>query len=65
MDAFPLAEPDLVAARTVLRDYGNMSAASVFFVLKHILETGASGQMLMVALGPGFTAAFANLESKL
>lgn len=63
INTFALTECDLEAARTVLRDYGNMSAATVFFVLKRTLEAGAQGQMLLVALGPGFTAAFASLET--
>ncbi|CAO3436105.1 type III polyketide synthase [Azospirillum doebereinerae] len=45
----------------VLRDCGNMSAASVLFVLERRLRAGAKGPHLMVALGPGFTAALALL----
>ena len=48
----------LDAERAVLRDYGNMSAPTALFVLKHVLEQGASGSMVMTALGPGFTASF-------
>ncbi|PCJ93334.1 MAG: type III polyketide synthase [Hyphomicrobiales bacterium] len=52
-------EPNsLDAERTVLRDYGNMSAPTVMFVLKRVLESGQSGQMMMSALGPGFTSSF-------
>lgn len=40
----------------VLRDYGNMSAATVLFVLERRLAAGAHGRHLMSALGPGFTA---------
>lgn len=46
----------------VLRDCGNMSAVSVLFVLERRLRSGAGGPHLMVALGPGFTAALALLE---
>lgn len=49
-------------AWAVLRDCGNMSAASVLFVLERRVRAGASGPHLMVALGPGFTAALALLE---
>ncbi|HZH27572.1 MAG TPA: type III polyketide synthase [Azospirillaceae bacterium] len=42
----------------VLRDYGNMSAATVLFVLERRLQRGARGRHLMTALGPGFTAGF-------
>jgi len=49
-------------ARTVLRDFGNMSAATVLFVLDRVLANGARGRYLMSALGPGFTAGFLTLE---
>jgi alkylresorcinol/alkylpyrone synthase len=55
-DCFELAPGALVHAREVLRDHGNMSAATVLFVLKKTLEAGASGPQLMTTLGPGFTA---------
>jgi alkylresorcinol/alkylpyrone synthase len=42
----------------VLRDYGNMSSATVLFVLDRALKAGASGPHLMAALGPGFSAYF-------
>ncbi|HYD32427.1 MAG TPA: type III polyketide synthase [Azospirillaceae bacterium] len=45
-------------ARAVLRDYGNMSAVTVLFVLERRLAAGARGRHLMSALGPGFTAGF-------
>jgi alkylresorcinol/alkylpyrone synthase len=48
--------------RTVLRDHGNMSAATVLFVLERRLAGGATGPHLMSALGPGFTAALALLD---
>ncbi|MGH6927334.1 MAG: hypothetical protein ACREEV_03375 [Dongiaceae bacterium] len=45
-------------ARDVLRDFGNMSAATVLFVLERMLPHGRPGRYLMSALGPGFTAGF-------
>ncbi|WP_282608310.1 type III polyketide synthase [Pelagibius sp. Alg239-R121] len=55
-------------ARDVLRNYGNMSAATVMFVLERALkrqteQAGTAGKMLMSSLGPGFSAAFQVLES--
>lgn len=61
-EAFGIAEGTLVEAREVLRDYGNMSAATVLFVLDRALKAGATGRLLMTAMGPGFTAAFQALE---
>jgi alkylresorcinol/alkylpyrone synthase len=62
-EVFGLQRGALVEAREVLRDYGNMSAASVFFVLEAARRRhGLGGRQLLSALGPGFTAAFATLE---
>jgi alkylresorcinol/alkylpyrone synthase len=62
-EAFGLDDGKLAMARAVLRDYGNMSAATVLFVLDRTLRDGAKGRMLMTALGPGFTAAFQLLDA--
>jgi alkylresorcinol/alkylpyrone synthase len=54
------AEPSaLEDARAVLAAYGNMSSATVLFVLERALAVPA---WLMVALGPGFTAGFQLIE---
>ncbi|NOJ61105.1 type III polyketide synthase [Arthrobacter sp. 260] len=53
-----LKEDQLVPARETLRDYGNMSSATVMFVLKHILEQPFDGQderICSMAFGPGLT----------
>jgi alkylresorcinol/alkylpyrone synthase len=53
----------LAHSRSVLRDYGNMSAVTVLFVLQRALDTGGIGRRaLLSSLGPGFTAAFLILE---
>ena len=62
-DAFALAPGALDSARAVLRDYGNMSAASVLFVLDRVLKEGAAGKLVMTALGPGFTATYLLLDA--
>jgi alkylresorcinol/alkylpyrone synthase len=48
--------------RGVLRDFGNMSAATVMFVLDRFITEGRPGRYLMSALGPGFTAGFLTVE---
>lgn len=63
-EAFEIAEGTLAEAREVLRDHGNMSAATVLFVLDRMLKTGVPGRMLMTAMGPGFTAAFQVIEAE-
>jgi alkylresorcinol/alkylpyrone synthase len=62
-EAFNLAPGALGHARATLRDYGNMSAATVLFVLKRVLQSGVHGRMLVTALGPGFTAGFQLIEA--
>jgi alkylresorcinol/alkylpyrone synthase len=42
----------------VLRAYGNMSSATVLFVLDRALKAGARGPHLLAAFGPGFSAYF-------
>ena len=62
-EVFGLAEGSLAEEREVLRLYGNMSAATVLFVLQRRMQTGLHGRYLMSALGPGFTAAFTLLQA--
>jgi len=62
--AYGLAEGTLVEGRRVLRDFGNMSAATVFFVLERMLRHGVKRRMLLSALGPGFTAGFLILDDR-
>lgn len=52
----------LDGSRAVLREFGNMSAATVLFVLQRALARPGGGRMLLGALGPGFSAAFAVLD---
>ena len=53
----------LTATREALRDYGNMSAASVLFALDIALRRKPGGRLLLTALGPGFSAGFCLLEA--
>ncbi len=46
----------------VLRRYGNMSSATVLFVLDRALKAGARGLHLLAAFGPGFSAYFVAAE---
>jgi alkylresorcinol/alkylpyrone synthase len=55
--ALALEPPQLDLPRGILRDYGNMSSATVLFVLERYLAergTGNGGHGLVSALGPGF-----------
>ena len=56
--ALHLDQGSLIAERDTLRAAGNMSAPTVMFVMKSVLDAGTTGQMMACALGPGFTASF-------
>ena len=62
-DVFGVPPGAMTETRGVLRDYGNMSAATVMFVLDRALRRGLRGRHLVSSLGPGFTAAFLLLEA--
>lgn len=62
-DVFGLPPGGMSDARAVLKAYGNMSAATVMFVLARNLSRRARGRYLISALGPGFSVGFALLES--
>lgn len=58
-------KPDaLEASRNVLRDYGNMSSATILFVLKEMLDSADSPRATTCAMafGPGLTVETALLE---
>ena len=53
------SDAELAAPRAVLRQYGNMSSATILFVLREVLDHGRPAPDdwgVMVALGPGFAA---------
>ncbi len=56
--ALRLDQGSLDAERNTLRAVGNMSAPTVMFVMKSVIDAGRTGQMMACALGPGFTASF-------
>ncbi|MDE2058775.1 MAG: type III polyketide synthase [candidate division NC10 bacterium] len=54
-----LGDADLRFSRQVLRQFGNMSSATVLFVLNEVIRSGQAspGDLgVMIALGPGFCA---------
>lgn len=61
--ALDLTDGALALEREVLRDFGNMSAATVLFVLEQTLSRPLPRRTLLTALGPGFTAGFLALEA--
>ncbi|HEV8674050.1 MAG TPA: type III polyketide synthase [Methylomirabilota bacterium] len=63
--ALGLTDADLAHSRAVLRRFGNMSSATVLFVLDEVLRSGRprpGDWGVMIALGPGFAAESALLR---
>jgi alkylresorcinol/alkylpyrone synthase len=61
--ALKLNQGELNLEREVLRDFGNMSAPTVLFVLERLIEQGLPDRTMMTAFGPGFTCAGLLLEA--
>jgi len=61
--ALDLNQGELNVEREVLRDYGNMSAPTVMFVLERLIKRGLPERVMMTAFGPGFTCAGLLLEA--
>jgi len=62
-EALELPSGTLAHERAILRGFGNMSAATVMFVMERGLsQSSLTGPTVAAALGPGFTAGFVLLE---
>ncbi len=57
-DAFELAPGALADSRATLNEFGNMSAATVLFVLSRMAWRKPKQRILLTSMGPGFSAAF-------
>jgi len=56
-NALDLNEQQLCKTRGVMNDYGNMSSATVLYVLERFMSKGyEDGYGLMMAMGPGFSS---------
>ena len=53
---------DLKISYDIQREYGNMSSATIMFVLQRFLEADACGKMFAVGFGPGLTVETGYLE---
>ncbi len=59
--ALSLNQGALDHERTVLAEYGNMSAPTALFVLERMVKSGLPPRTLLTAMGPGFTASCVSL----
>ncbi len=55
-DALYLDDAGLAASRAVLRQHGNMSSATVWFILDQLRQQQARGLCLLLGFGPGLVA---------
>jgi predicted naringenin-chalcone synthase len=60
--AFELPGEVLAASRGVLADHGNMSSATILFILDRLEKAGAAGPCVALAFGPGLTVEMAVLD---
>jgi len=60
--ALELGQGALDHERTVLAEYGNMSAPTALFVLERVIQVGLPSRTLLTAMGPGFTACCVSLK---
>ncbi|WP_340267822.1 type III polyketide synthase [Sphingobium mellinum] len=51
-----LSPEKLASSRYILHDFGNMSSATLMFILAELLDNGASGNGVALAFGPGLAA---------
>jgi alkylresorcinol/alkylpyrone synthase len=63
-DVFERPAGSMVESREVLRQYGNMSSATVLFVLQAMLAADSRRRLLLVSMGPGFSVAFQVLDNR-
>jgi predicted naringenin-chalcone synthase len=61
--ALELRPEALAASRDVLRQYGNMSSATILFVLRAMLDGGVAGTGCAMAFGPGLAIESLLLEA--
>ncbi len=60
--ALGLADGSLDHERAVLAAHGNMSAPTVLFVLRRVLDRGLPNRVLVSAMGPGFSLSCVSLQ---
>lgn len=60
--ALALSPDALTASRAILRTCGNMSSATVLFVIEALIRAGAKGPGLALAFGPGLAAEAVGLD---
>jgi alkylresorcinol/alkylpyrone synthase len=57
-----LTPKQIAYAKDILRQYGNMSASTVLFVLEKAIQERQKGDYILSALGPGFSSALHHMR---
>lgn len=60
--ALHLSPDALAESRATLRDFGNMSSATILFVIERLMQARVSGPGLALAFGPGLAAEAVGLD---
>ena len=60
--ALGLSPQDLAVSRAILREYGNMSSSTIFFLLERLIAACRPGLCVAIAFGPGLTMELALLD---
>lgn len=63
-EALDLRDDRLRTSRQVMREYGNMSSATVLYVLERFWQEHEEGYGLMMSMGPGFSSEMVLLDMK-
>lgn len=61
-EAMGLSPEALVVSRGVLAAHGNMSSATILFILERLMAAGSPAPCIALAFGPGLTAELAVFE---
>ncbi|MFM7107313.1 MAG: type III polyketide synthase [Planctomycetaceae bacterium] len=61
-ESLGLSSAALAASHEVLAEHGNMSSATILFILERLLRSDAAGPCVAMAFGPGLTAELALLS---
>ena len=64
-EALSLDPNQLLESRGVLQDHGNMSSATILFILERLRRRSTTGPCLALAFGPGLTAEVALFDRQM
>jgi predicted naringenin-chalcone synthase len=63
-NALGLPKESLTHSRTVLADHGNMSSATMLFIMRRFIDQAVPGPWVMLGFGPGLEIEVALVRSQ-